>query len=136
MSWWLRWSEHSVTLDGHTVGLFDGAETGGNACLAGGDGPAVAVAVGVFGERLAVALDLTDVSFTFVGVSGDGEHNNISRGGVQDESDGLGFGVATGQGYRRGLAWGLRRYLSCAYVLLVSRRPPDLAVRRQVRARG
>jgi hypothetical protein len=103
MSWWLRWSEHSVTLDGHTVGLFDGAETGGNACLAGGDGPAVAVAVGVFGERLAVALDLTDVSFTFVGVSGDGEHNNISRGGVQDESDGLGFGVATGQGYRRGL---------------------------------
>jgi hypothetical protein len=78
--------------------VLDGAEAGGYPGFADGYGLAVAAAVGVFGEGLAVALDFADVGFAFVGVGGDGEHDGVGRGGVEDEGDGLGFGVAAGQG--------------------------------------
>ena len=90
--------EHGVALDGYAVGVFDSAQAGGDSGFAGGDGLAVAAAVGVFGQGLAVALDFTDVGFAFVGVGGDGEHYGAGGGSVQDEGDGLGFGVAAGQG--------------------------------------
>ena len=90
--------EHSVAFDGHAVGVLDGAEAGGYPGFAGGDGLAVAAAVGAFGQGLAVALDFADVGFAFVGVGGDGEDGGAGGGGVQDEGDGLAFGVAAGQG--------------------------------------
>jgi|SRR5271165_1898359 len=57
----LRRPEHGVALDGHAVGAFDGAQAGGYASFAGGDGLAVAAAVGAFGQGLAVAFDFADV---------------------------------------------------------------------------
>ena len=78
--------------------MLDGAEAGGYPGFAGGDGLAVAAAVGAFGQGLGVALDFADVGFAFVGVGGDGEHDGVSRGGIEDEGDGVGFGVAAGQG--------------------------------------
>jgi hypothetical protein len=78
----LRWCECGVTLDRDTVGVLDGAEAGGYAGLAGGDGLAVALAVGVFGEGLGVALDFADVGFAFVGVGCDGEDDGAGGGGV------------------------------------------------------
>jgi hypothetical protein len=90
-------AEHGVALDGYAVCLFDGAQAGGYPGVAGGDGLAVAAAVRVIGQGLAVALDFADVGFAFVGVGGDGEHDGVGRGGVEDESYGLGFGVAAGQ---------------------------------------
>ena len=56
---------------------------------------AVASAVGVFGQALAVPLDLADVGLSLVGMGGDGEQGG---GGVQDEADGLAVGVPRGQG--------------------------------------
>ena len=53
----------------------------------GGDVLAVAAAVRVLGEGAAEPLDLADVGLTFIGVSGDGEHRDIRRSGVQDEGD-------------------------------------------------
>jgi hypothetical protein len=82
--------------------VFDGAQPDDNAGLAGSDGLAVAAAVGVFGQGLAVGLDFADVGFAFVGVGGDGEDDGVGRGGVEDEGDGLGFGVVAGQSYRCG----------------------------------
>jgi len=66
-----------VAFDGDAVGAFDGSESGGYACFAGGDGLAVALAVGAFGEGFAVALDFADVGFAFVGVGGDGEQDGV-----------------------------------------------------------
>jgi hypothetical protein len=94
----LRWPVHGVALDRYTVGVLDGAEPGGDPGFAGGDGLAVAAAVGAFGQVLAEAFDFADVGFALVGVSGDGEHGGVSGGGVEDEADHLGFGVAAGQG--------------------------------------
>jgi hypothetical protein len=85
-----------VALDGDPVGAFDGSEAGGYPCFAGGDGLAVAAAVGAFGEGFAVALDFADVGFAFPGVGGDGEQGGAGGGGVQDEADGLAVGVALG----------------------------------------
>jgi hypothetical protein len=62
------------------VGLFDGAQPGGYAGLAGGDGLAVASAVGAFGQVLAGPFDFADVGFAFVGVGGGGEQGDV-RGG-------------------------------------------------------
>jgi hypothetical protein len=73
-------SEHGVAFDGHSVGVFDCAQAGGHAGFAGGDGLAVAAAVGVFGEGLGVALDFADVGFAFVGVGGDGVDDGVGRG--------------------------------------------------------
>ena len=81
---------HAVALNGHAIGVLDGAEAGGYPGLAGGDGLTVASAVGAFGEGLTVALDFADASFAFVGVGGDGENGDAGGGGVQDEGDGLG----------------------------------------------
>jgi hypothetical protein len=85
-----------IALDRYAVGAFDGSQPDGYPCFAGGDGQAVAAAVGVFREGFAVALDFADVGFAFVGVGGDGEQDGVSRGGVQDEGDGLAVGVALG----------------------------------------
>ena len=94
----LRLREPGITFDGRAVGVLDGAQAGGDAGLAGGDGLAVASAVGVFGQGLAVALDFADVGFSFVGVGGDGEDRCAGSGSVQNQGDRLGFGVAAGQG--------------------------------------
>ena len=59
-------------LDGGAVSVLDGSQPGGDPGLAGGDGLAVAAAVGAFGQVVAGAFDLADVGFAFVGVGGDG----------------------------------------------------------------
>ena len=94
--------ELGVAVDGRAVGLFDGAEAGGYPGLAGGDGLAVAAAVGAFGQVLAVAFYFADVGFAFADVGGEGEDGGAGGGGVQDEADGLAFGVVAGQGDDRG----------------------------------
>ena len=91
----LRRRERGVLVDGHAVSVLDRAETGGDPGFAGGDGLAVAAAVGVFGQALPEPLNFADVGFSFVGVRGDGD---AGGGGVQDEGDGLAFGVAARQG--------------------------------------
>ena len=95
---WFRRAEYGVAVDGHAVGVLDGAETGGYPGLAGGDGLAVAAAVGAFGQGLAEAFYFAEVGFAFVGVRGDGEDGDAGGGGVEDEGDGLAFGVAACQG--------------------------------------
>jgi hypothetical protein len=82
-----------VAIDGHPVGMLDGAEPGSYPGLAGGDGLAVAAAIGAFGQGLAVAFDFADVGFAFVGVGSDGEQGDVGGGVVQDEADDLGFAV-------------------------------------------
>lgn len=92
----LERSERGTAFDGYAVGMLDIPESVRYSCLADGDGLAVAAAIGVFGERLAVALDFADVGFAVIGVGCDGEHDGVGRGGIEDEGDGLGFGVAAG----------------------------------------
>ena len=58
-----------IALDGHPLGALDGAQPGSYAGFAGGDGLAVATAVGAFGEVLAVAFYFAD---TGAPVPGDG----------------------------------------------------------------
>ena len=62
---------HAVALDGRAVGVLDGAQPGRDPGLAGGDGLAVAPAVGAFGQALAELLDFADVGVAFAGVRGD-----------------------------------------------------------------
>ena len=95
---WLGRRIGGVALDGHAVGVLDGAEPGGDAGLAGGDGLAVAPAVRALREALAELLDLTDMGLAFVGVGGDGQDGGVGGGGVQDEADRLAAGLAVGQG--------------------------------------
>ena len=90
--------EHGVAFDGHAVGVLDGAQAGGYPGFAGGDGLAVAAAVGAFGQALAEAFYFADVGFAFVGVGGDGEDGDAGGGGVEEEGDGLAVGVAARQG--------------------------------------
>src|SRR6266566_1996071 len=97
---WLGWAELGIALDGRAVGVLDGAETGGYPGFAGGDGLAVAAAVGAFGQGLAESFYFADVGFAFVGVGGDGEDGDARGGGVEDEGDRLAVGVAAGQGDR------------------------------------
>ncbi len=94
--------DYGVALYDQAVGALDGAEAGGYPGLAGGDGLAVAAAVGAFGQALAELLDFADVGFSFVGVRGDGEDGDVRSGGVEDEGDGLAFEVAASQGNRPG----------------------------------
>jgi hypothetical protein len=70
---WIWLAEHDVALDGHPVGALDGPQPFGDSPLAGGDGRAVAPAVGALGQALAEPLDLADVGFSLVGVRGEGE---------------------------------------------------------------
>jgi WD domain, G-beta repeat len=84
------------------VGVFDGAQPGGDPGFAGGDGLAVASAVGAYGQAGAEPLDLADVGFALVGVRGQGEHGDAGRGGVQDQGDHLSLRVVAGQGGDRG----------------------------------
>ena len=80
------------------VGLLDGPQPGGDPGLAGGDGLAVAPAVGVFGQVLAGPLDLAEVGFSLVGVGGDGVDGDVGSGGIEDEGNYLAFGIPPGQG--------------------------------------
>ena len=90
--------ERGVAFDCYAVGPLDGAQAGGYSGFAGGDGLAVAAAVGAFGQAVAKLLDFADVGFALVGVRGDGEDRGIGGRGIQDEADGLAFGVPVGQG--------------------------------------
>ena len=85
-------------LDRGLVGVFDGAQAGGDAGFTIGDGLAVAAAVGSFGQVLGVELDFAEVGFAFLGMSGDRVHGDVRGGGVQHEGDGLAFRVMVGQG--------------------------------------
>jgi hypothetical protein len=87
-----------VALDGRPVGLLDGAQPGGDPCLSGSNGPAVALAVGAFEQAVAEALDLADVGLALAGMGGDSVEDDVSSGSVQDEADRLGFGVPADQG--------------------------------------
>jgi hypothetical protein len=60
--------------------VLDGAQADGDAGLAGGDGLAVAPAVGALGQALAELLDLADVGFALVGMGGDGEDGGVCGG--------------------------------------------------------
>ena len=90
--------------DGGAVGLLDGAQAGGDSGLAGGDGLAVAAAVGAFGQALAELLDLAEVGFALVGMGGDGKDHGVRGDGVEDEGDRLGLGVRVSQGSDLGFA--------------------------------
>jgi hypothetical protein len=98
----LRRLDHDFAFARQAVGAFDGAEAGGYAGFAGGDGLAVLPAVGALGEGLAEALDFADVGFSFAGVGGDGVHGDVGGGGVEDEADGAGLGVTAGEGENLG----------------------------------
>jgi hypothetical protein len=95
-------AEDGVAVNRRAVGVLDGAEAGGYSCFAGGDGLAVASAVGALGQALAEAFDLADVGFAFVGVRGDGKDREAGGGGVQDEGDRLAFGLWLA----RAISWG------------------------------
>ena len=92
------WCGLGGAFGGGAVGVFDGAQAGGDAGFAGGDVLAVLLAVGVVGEGGGVALDFADVGFAVGGVGGDGVDGDAGGVGVQDERDSAGFGVAAGQG--------------------------------------
>src|SRR5512146_2776206 len=94
----LRRLGFDVAFDSGMVCVLDGAEAGGDAGFAVGDGLAVAAAVGAFGQVLGVELDFAEVGFAFLGVGGDGVEGGVRGGGVQDEGDGLAVGVVAGQG--------------------------------------
>jgi hypothetical protein len=94
----LGWRERGVAFGCGFVGVLDGAQPGGDAGFAGGDGLAVASTVGVFRQAGAEQLDFADVGFAFFGVRGDGEEGDARRGRIQNDSDGAGFGVMAGQG--------------------------------------
>src|SRR6266516_3545479 len=79
----LRRRERCIALDGHAVGVLDGAQVDGYSGFAGGDGLAVAAAVGAFGQGLGVALDFAGVGFAFVGVGGDGEDDGAGGSRVE-----------------------------------------------------
>jgi hypothetical protein len=91
-------TDRCVALDGHPTGLLDGPQPSGHPGLAGGDGLAVASAVGSFGQALAESLDLAEVGFSLVGVGGDGEDGDAGGVSVKDKGDHLGVGVPAGRG--------------------------------------
>jgi hypothetical protein len=87
----LRRPVRGVAFGSRAVRLLDSSQPGGDAHLAGGDGLAVAPAVGAYRQVLAEALDLTNVGFALVGVGGDGEDGEDGDvgGGTKDEADRL-----------------------------------------------
>src|SRR6266852_6154890 len=97
-----RWTPDLVALVRDLVGVLDGAEPGGDAGLAGGDGLAVPPAVGAFGQAGAVPLDLAEVGLAVVGMGGDGVDGDAGGGGIQDQGDGAGVVVVASQGGDRG----------------------------------
>jgi hypothetical protein len=84
-------------LGGSAVGLFDGAQPGGDPGLVGGYGLAVAAAGGALGQASAGSFDLAEVGFAFVGEGSDGDHDDVGDDN-HDQADRLGLGVAAGQG--------------------------------------
>jgi hypothetical protein len=99
------------------AGVLDGAQPGGDAGLASGDGLAVALAVGAVRPVGAGPLDLAGVGFPFVGVRGEGEHGDARCGGVQDKGDRASFGVMAGQGCDPGPVSVGPRLLRCTVVV-------------------
>src|SRR5208282_2419808 len=91
-----------VALGRGAVGLLDGAQAGGDAGFAGGDGLPVAAAVGAFGQVVGVSLDFAEVGFAFVGVPGDREQGDVRGGGRADETDSMGLGDESGHVNDRG----------------------------------
>ena len=77
-----RRTRYRVALVRYSVGVFDGSQPVGYPGFAGGDGLAVAPALGVFGQVLAEPLDLADMGFPLVGVRGYGEHRGVRGSGV------------------------------------------------------
>ena len=73
--------EPFVAIERCPVGQLDGPQSDGDPGLAGGNGLAVAPAVGALGQVLAESLDLAEVGFAFVGVRGDGEQGDVGGGG-------------------------------------------------------
>jgi hypothetical protein len=96
--WRFGWPERDVAFTDCLVSVLNGAQPGSYAGFAGGDGLAVAPAVGAFGQADAEAFDLTNVSFALISVRGEGEHGDAGGGDVQDEGHGPGLGVVAGQG--------------------------------------
>jgi hypothetical protein len=69
--------------------VFDGAQAGGYPGFAGGDGLAVALAVGAFGQVAAEAFDFADVGFSLVGVSVLPGVEDSDEGGVRGADVGV-----------------------------------------------
>ena len=67
----LRRPDRCVTFNGDPVRLLDRPQAGGDRVPVG-DGLAVASAVGAVGKALAELLDLANMGFPLLGVSGDG----------------------------------------------------------------
>lgn len=84
-----------VVFDGGAVGVLYCSEAGGHAGFAGGDGLAVASAVGVLWQLLARLLDLADVGLSVACVGGDGVHRDVGGGDIHDEADCMAPGIAT-----------------------------------------
>ena len=82
----LRPLDDGVALARDSVCVLNGAQAGGYSRFAGCNGLAVAPTLGAFGHGLAIALDLANVGFAFVGVSGDGEDDCAGGGAVEAES--------------------------------------------------
>ena len=94
----LRRPGHGAALDCRVAGVLDGAQPSGDPGLTGGDGLAVAPAVGTVGPVGTGPLDLAGVGFALAGMRGKSEHSDARGSGVQDERDRTGPGVVAGQG--------------------------------------
>jgi hypothetical protein len=86
LPWLLRRHEHAIALDCYSVGLLDGTQAGRDPGLAGGDGLAVAAAVGTFGLAL-LDCSTSRMWVSLVGVRGDGEHGAIGGRGIENQGD-------------------------------------------------
>ena len=76
-----------IAFDRGAIGTLYGSKSGGYARFAGGDGLAVASAVGVLRQFRAELLDLADVGLSVAGVGGNGKHRDVGGGGIHDEAD-------------------------------------------------
>src|SRR5689334_2988969 len=92
-----RRPEPGAAFDYRVTGVLDGAQPGGDPGFAGGDGLAVAPAVGPLGPVGTGPLDLAGVGFALAGVRGESKHGDARGGGIHDESDRLSLGVVAGQ---------------------------------------
>ena len=113
MFWWVRGGTSIVSCSA-VLKTCSTAQPGGYPGFAGGDGLAVAAAVGAFGQVGAVLFDFADVGFALISVRSEGKHNGTGCS-VQDHGDGPGFEVPAGQGGERravGLGPGLPRRLA------------------------
>ena len=89
---------HGVSLDRGPVGPLYGTQPSSYPPLVGGDGLAVAPAVGALRQGLTVSFNLADVGFSLAGVGYDGVHGDIGGCVVKDQGDRLVLGITAGQG--------------------------------------